>query len=737
MAPRIGLPGAVELIIMLGANFFVRRMRFDFKPGEKRAWRLGLAGIFWLLALTAMGKPIIVARSTSYFTTNGVAGFEFSISNAITVTNLGVFDADNNGSLGTNTMVGLWDAKSQALLASIEIPAGKAAPIRNHFLYKRITPITLPPGNYAVGAQYAFKREPIGYDTDITPAPEIEWVAGRVAYGNAFVFPGDSKPQAGRFIGPNFDFVPGTPLLITNIWNRAVYQRGSNNAAVIPVRGTLAGSAARVEGRAVLFDDAIGLSSDWQVVTNGAVSGVFSGTITVQAGGWYRLEFRAVDGAGQVVATYVINRIGVGEVFVTAGQSNAANEGQTRQTPDDDRVSTLDITNGWRWAYDPQPMATGTKGSVWSLFGSLMRQRYSVPVGMVCVAEDATTVGDWQPGGTNFPKLSKVMSALGPQGCRAVLWHQGEADARYSTTPSDYKAKLETLIAGSRSAAGWNVPWGVAEVSFNYLATVPHQTNIIYAQQGVVADDLGNFTGAATDDLVGTIWRYDLVHFTGTGLKAHSQRWADAVVAAMGGTIEVVLDDTDAEFTGKWATNSTIGGRFGQTARIAPTKGPLATATYRPVVPVSGSYDVWLWYPAGTTNSTNASWQINGASGTQNLTVNQQANTEFWCRVATNQFFAQGTNGTIKLFSSPGQTNHNVCADAVRLSFVSPKMFNGFTQFARDETNVSIRWTGRLSTRLQKSSVLNGAWLDVPKAMNTNAVTEGQGNNAFYRLIQR
>ena len=54
-----------------------------------------------------------------------------------------------------------------------------------------------------------------------------------------------------------------------------------------------------------------------------------------------------------------------------------------------------------------------------------------------------------------FP-LEGALDALGPDGARAVLWHQGETDNILNTSTADYRARLETIIARSRiDAARW------------------------------------------------------------------------------------------------------------------------------------------------------------------------------------------------------------------------------------------------------------------------------------------
>lgn len=40
------------------------------------------------------------------------------------------------------------------------------------------------------------------------------------------------------------------------------------------------------------------------------------------------------------------------------------------------------------------------------------------------------------------------------------------------------------------------------------------------------------FAGPLTDDLIGTDWRHDGIHFNDAGLKEHGRRWAAAILAA-------------------------------------------------------------------------------------------------------------------------------------------------------------------------------------------------------------
>ena len=162
----------------------------------------------------------------------------------------------------------------------------------------------------------------------------------------------------------------------------------------------------RLEARAVVMVGATnnGISTDWVVIVNAPTNGPYAGTLTnITAGGWYRIEVRAVDANNNVTLTAAVDRVGVGDIFVTAGQSNAACYGNPLQVPNDDRVSAFSFTlfaTNWQFAKDPQPNISGgmaTSGSPWPILGSLLVASNQVPVGFVGLAYGGTSISQWLP----------------------------------------------------------------------------------------------------------------------------------------------------------------------------------------------------------------------------------------------------------------------------------------------------------------------------------------------------
>lgn len=333
--------------------------------------------------------------------------------------------------------------------------------------------------------------------------------------------------NAGRYTTRRLDVyvVPGpTPgelsVQVEAPMPRAVYQRHAGDVGEIPVRGVLSIPADRVEARVA--------GVDWAVVSAAPDAQVFDGRFTAPAG-WHRVELRAFDDDALVAETWV-EPVGVGEVFITAGQSNSANHGSAPLTPVDPRVSARGL-GGWQPAADPQPVATGNGGSPWSALGDLLAARFDVPIGLLSVGVGGTTVGQWQPAAADalYLRLTWALSVVGLDGARAVLWHQGESDARSGTTAETYTQQLDTLIRQSRNDAGWAVPWIVARVGF--LPGTPQAAidAVVQGQQNVIEADPLVFEGPETDDLLGDAWRYDQVHFNEAGLREHARRWNERI----------------------------------------------------------------------------------------------------------------------------------------------------------------------------------------------------------------
>jgi hypothetical protein len=321
--------------------------------------------------------------------------------------------------------------------------------------------------------------------------------------------------------------VPDSDALILSPRNYQVFQRQTKQAGRVLVSGRVRSVCDRVEAR-IQGKSVVGfLPGAWQTLPLIPISQSFSASLPTSAGGWYKLEVRALK-AGQVVAQSSVENVGVGEVFVGAGQSNSTNSGQERIQQMSGMVSAFSGTT-WQIANDPQPGTHDNSGggSFWPAFGDAMYQKYHVPIGVAVTGHGGTSVNQWQPNGELFNWMMTRIYQLGPNGFRAVLWHQGESDT--GMTAEDYGQRLATVIQSSNQLAGWEFPWFVAQVSYHNPKELSFATT--RDAQKKLWDTNVALEGPDTDTLTGDNRDYKGagIHFSPKGLRAHGQMWADKV----------------------------------------------------------------------------------------------------------------------------------------------------------------------------------------------------------------
>ncbi len=331
------------------------------------------------------------------------------------------------------------------------------------------------------------------------------------------------------------DAEPAPALSLSAPLERQVCQRNDKNQADVVVAGTVNGVADVIEAKA---DLASGIENGgavgWTTIANckDIVNRKFSGRISLKAGGWYAIAVRARLGDA-VVAEAAIARVGVGEVFITAGQSNSANFGKPRQIARDDRVVYF---NGKTFvpARDPIPGGCGRDGSVWSILGDLIAKSQQVPVCFRSASPTWTQVKNWMPG-VQFKSWTLYNTLLGrvrqfPKGgVRAILWHQGESDSTAKTAAEAYCNSLKTIIDSLNNDVGYELPWFVAQASYRTKGEVADQAEVAKGQQ--LLWEKGFAKRGPNTDVLGPEYRVGGVHFNQRGLTAHADKWFEALAA--------------------------------------------------------------------------------------------------------------------------------------------------------------------------------------------------------------
>ncbi|GAB3500253.1 hypothetical protein GCM10027341_25170 [Spirosoma knui] len=333
-----------------------------------------------------------------------------------------------------------------------------------------------------------------------------------------------------RFLGllllVSLPFFAFAQLEVSYPMPRLVVQRGADGNGRIYISGRLTGAVDRVEAQLTPVAAGQGTDTGWQTIQTNPTNNLFLGSITA-SGGWYTLTVRSIVGS-TTVAQAVVDPVGIGEVFITAGQSNSRGLG----IGDNDlgtatgRVMSIDSINH---SYPPGaqalvsvgdpfpvpvfkpltaghrifPMAESSWG--WGELGDYIVNRYNVPVAYYVTGWDGSTIDNWlkSANGTptcnayycveNWPylqpytNLKNVLQYYASMaGVRAVLWHQGEAEGDVARNEiPQYAERLRALIQKTRQDFGnRSMPWVIARASFNGQVTTPA---VVAQQEAVIA----------------------------------------------------------------------------------------------------------------------------------------------------------------------------------------------------------------------------------------------------------
>lgn len=320
---------------------------------------------------------------------------------------------------------------------------------------------------------------------------------------------------------------------------RQIFQRNPLNEATFSVLGNCNENSTLVQYKLVPVEKGQGVSIDWSNLDESPGGGFFQGKIKAK-GGWYTLWVRSMSGNKVWQDSTLLSRVGVGENFIIAGQSNAQG---TKRKPNekgasDDRVNCANFYN-FIPEYNTNPThkvfgernldfpfdnftklddnatigPTGLSQYYWPILGDSLVKKLNVPVCFYNASWFGTTMKNWMESAKGIPSpnpwtydtayytdgfpyinLKKVVEAFGVKGgVRSILWAQGETDNNFETTGSAYYSQFVELISIFRKQTGLDIPWVVAEVSFsankydNGGCTTPlWNPSIIKAQQEVV-----------------------------------------------------------------------------------------------------------------------------------------------------------------------------------------------------------------------------------------------------------
>lgn len=194
-------------------------------------------------------------------------------------------------------------------------------------------------------------------------------------------------------------------------------------------------------------------------------------TVTTNNNGTFSAKLSGQTGQGHVVIrdkTYptivdTIKYVGLGDVFIIAGQSNATGRGDHNQAYTHATLKAAIFSGAYLWGELRDPTHDPTdwvdfrsfsfgSGSYWPLLADSLLKRLNYPVAFTSCSLDGIAIEQSKPGSdhmdlnTTYGAMIYRAKHLGTQ-VKAVLWHQGESNAIITapTTYTSYKTDLKTI----------------------------------------------------------------------------------------------------------------------------------------------------------------------------------------------------------------------------------------------------------------------------------------------------
>lgn len=348
---------------------------------------------------------------------------------------------------------------------------------------------------------------------------------------------------------------------ITYPETRAVFQRNLDRTTIIYVSGNFYQPVDSVQARLVVENPDQGFTTNWQTVQRNPQGGIFQGPVRGTSG-WYRLEVRAFAGR-DVIGEDVVRKVGIGEVFIITGQSNAQGfQDLGAVGAIDDRVNCVDYDNftANSLADPPAPKfqqlsssaLIGPRGQsawCWGILGDLIARQYNCPVLFINTAWAGTTIRNWTESADG--KITKNIFRMGTPdenfptgmpygnliiairyyssllGLRAILWQQGETDnIPLNLGRQEYATLMQYLVNKTRSDTDRYPAWILARSSYNQGKV---SSSIIQAQSDVINVYNNNVLAGPFTDAIQNPRPGDDVHFGGDGLRQLAQAWYNSM----------------------------------------------------------------------------------------------------------------------------------------------------------------------------------------------------------------
>lgn len=323
-------------------------------------------------------------------------------------------------------------------------------------------------------------------------------------------------------------------LIISNPVNNQVFQRDENGFASVTITAFAHFPYSRIEARLIPDQHNVHTGKEFSFTSDEIKQGFLYTTLQAETG-WYRLEITGYGDKGIVDSTS-ISRIGIGEVFLVAGNSNAMGLPDLGAKDASDQVISFNAVNKTLNSENitvapdapmqiPEYSQIAAKSNIfpsgetswyWGELGDMISRKMNTPVLFLNAAWAAANsenyrdgamgkdafniyVGKYWPNRQPFTNIVNTIRYFNSSlGLRAVLWSHGENDAQLNFTEENYFNNIRTLIENSRRDSGYPASWIIARNSASFTLPKPYAP-VINAQKRLAV--IKNFNSYAGPDL--------------------------------------------------------------------------------------------------------------------------------------------------------------------------------------------------------------------------------------------
>lgn len=272
----------------------------------------------------------------------------------------------------------------------------------------------------------------------------------------------------------------------------------------------------------------------------------------VPAGGLYRIETcLQIDGNPAMewaIRGDMIHHVGVGDLWIIAGQSNAAGYGKG-PVSDLPELGVHLLRNSGKWDLATHPFNESTNTlhienretanpghSPFLAFAKLLKKETGYPIGLLQTALGGSPLKAWNPGedGTLYRNMLSVVRAAGGS-ARGVVWYQGCSDCAPVDSESYGERFRQTVERWRADLGDPSLPFATVQLNRHTKDVATEEDNrawgLVREHQRVAARDIPNVTVVPAIDCPLS----DEIHNSPAGNLLIGERMARAVLATVYG----------------------------------------------------------------------------------------------------------------------------------------------------------------------------------------------------------